>query len=92
MPEVKDYYIGGKRLLPRGNQMARGHVVARSQDANVNVMSRPHTNPISDTRTYQIEFAGREVTELTANIIEELMFSQCDSKGNEYLLLDVLDY
>ena len=51
--------------------MARGHVVARSRDAKGNVMGRSHTNPILDTRMYQVEFAGGEVTELTANVIAE---------------------
>ena len=46
-----------------------------------------------DTRTYQVKFAGSKVTELTANIIAESMYTQCYSEGNEYLLLDVLvDY
>ena len=34
MPEVGDHYMGAEILLPRGDQMARGHVVARSHDAN----------------------------------------------------------
>ena len=93
MPEVGDHYIGAEILLPRGDQMARGHVVARSRDANGNVMGRSHTNPILDTRTYQVEFTGGEVTELTTNVIAESMYAQCDSNGNEYLLLDALvDY
>ena len=62
MPEVGDHYIGAEILLSRGDQMARGHVVARSQDANANVMGRSHTNPILDTRTYQVEFTGGKVT------------------------------
>ena len=34
-PEVGNQYIGAEILLPRGDQMARGHVVARSRDAKV---------------------------------------------------------
>ena len=63
MPEVGDYYTGIEILLPRGDEMARGHVVARSKDANGNVMGRSHTNPILDTRMYQVEFAGGKVIE-----------------------------
>ena len=70
--------------------MARGHVVARSRDSNGNVMERSHTNPILNTRIYQEEFAGGEVTKLTANVIAESMYAQCDLEGNEYLLLDAL--
>ena len=92
-PEAGDLYIGAEILLPRGDQMARGHVVARIRDANGNMMGRYHTNPILDMRKYQVEFAGGEVTELTANIIAESMYAQCDLEENEYLLLDVLvDY
>ena len=54
--------------------MARGHVVARSRDANGNIMGRSHTNTILDTRTYQNEFTGGEVTALTANVISESMY------------------
>ena len=55
--------------------MARGHVVARSQDTNRNAIGRSHTNQLLDTRTYQVEFAGSEVTELTINVIAELLYS-----------------
>ena len=61
MPEVGNYYRGAKILLPRGNQMIRGHVLVRSQDANGIVMGRSHTNPILDTRMYQVEFAGAKL-------------------------------
>ena len=88
-----DYYIGAEIRLPRGDQIARGHVVVRSRDANGNVIGRSHSNPILDTRMYQVEFAGGEVTELTVNVIAESMHAQCDSEGNEYFLLDALvDY
>ena len=73
MPEVGDYDIGAEILLPRGDQMARGHVVARSRDTKGDVMGRSHINLILDTRTYQVEFAGGEVTELTTNVIAESM-------------------
>ena len=42
---------------------------------------------------YPVEFAGGEITELTTNIIAGSMYTQCNSEGNEYLLLDALvDY
>ena len=34
MPEVGDHYIGSEILLPRGDQMVRGHVAVRSQSNN----------------------------------------------------------
>jgi hypothetical protein len=34
-----------------------------------------------------VEFADGQRTELAANVIAENMFAQCDSEGNQYLLL-----
>ena len=46
-----------------------------------------------DTRLYQVEFKGGEVTKLTANVIAESVYAKCEADGNEYVLLDVLvDY
>ena len=79
--------------MPRGGEIARGHVVARSHNTSGNMMGRAHMNPILDTRMYQVEFAGGKVTELTTIIIAESMYTQCDADGNEHLLLDLLvDY
>ena len=58
--------------------MERGQAVARSHDANVNIMYRAHANCILDTRMNQVEFDGGEVTELTVNIIAESVYTQHD--------------
>ena len=80
-------------MLPRGDSMARGQVIRRKKNAGGDLIGRSNTNPILDTREYEVEFANGEVTELTANVIAEAMFSQCDDNGNEYVLLDSLvDY
>ena len=93
MQEVDDHYIKEMILLPRGDEMARSHVVVQSHDVSGNVMDRAHKNTKLDTRINQVEFAGGEVTELTANVIAESRYTQCDEAGNEYLLLDALvDY
>ena len=42
---------------------------------------------------YQVAFAGGKVTELTANVIAESLYTEHDVDGNEHLLLGVLaDY
>ena len=85
MSEVGDHYIGAEILLPRGDEMARVHAMAFSHDVNGNIMGRAHTNPILDTRMYQVEFAGIEVKDLTSNIIHESMYAKHEADGNEYL-------
>ena len=38
---------------------------------------------------FDVEFPGREVTELAVDIIAESMYAQCDVNWNEYLILEV---
>ena len=92
-PEVGDHYIGAEVLLPRGDKVTRGHVVAQSHDANGNIMGKAHVNPILDNRMYKVKLIGGRVTELIAKIISESIYAQCDADRNEYLLLDsVVNY
>ena len=89
--EMEGHYIGADILLTRGDQIAIGHVVTQSYDANENVVGKAHAN--LNTRMYQIEFTGSKVTQLTTNMITESIYAQCDADGNEYLPLDSLvDY
>ena len=74
LSEVGDHCIVANILLPRRDEMARGHVVAPSCDASGNVLGRAHTNQILNTRMYQEEFAAGKVTELTGNIIAASMY------------------
>ena len=75
------------------DMIVSSHVVALSWNANRNVMGRAHMNSILDIKMYQIVFAVGEVTVLTASIIADSMYTQCDADGNGYLLLDALvDY
>ena len=88
-PEVSDHYIGAEILLPRGDDVARGHVMAQSCNTSGDIMGRAHMNTNLDTRMYQVEFAISKVTELTINVIAESMYAQNNADGNKYLLLDV---
>ena len=49
--------------------------------------AKQNSNPILDTRTYEVEFPDGQKTEVAANIIAQNMYAQCDSEGNQYLLL-----
>jgi hypothetical protein len=57
------------------------------------LLGKAQPNPILDTRTYEVEFADGQKTELAANVIAENMFAQCDSEGNQYpLLAGIVDH
>ena len=92
-PEAGDEYVGVSISLPHGGSMARGRVVSRKRDHEDNPVGNRNANPILDTRKYLVEFDDGQVDELTANLIAESMYAQCDAEGNQYLLLDsFVDY
>ncbi len=68
--------------------MVKGRVSARKRDPDGNPVGLANSNPILDTRSYIIDFDDGDQTELTANLIAKLLFSQCDPGGNQYVLLD----
>jgi hypothetical protein len=89
-PETGDNYLNAEISLPKGGTMARGRVAGRKRDANGNPVGRANDNPILDTRVYEVQFDDGDVTELTANMIAQSMYAQCDADGNQYMLLDQL--
>ncbi len=89
-PETGDNYVNAKISFPKGGAMVWGCVISRKRDADGNPMGRAHTNPILDTRIYNVEFDNGDMTKLMTNLIAESMYAQCDPDGNQYLLLDQL--
>jgi hypothetical protein len=65
-----------------------GKVQQRKREANGSLKGTAHPNPILDTCTYEVKFPDGQVAEYSANVIAENMYTQCDTEGNQYLLLD----
>ena len=57
----------------------------KKRDFEGNVIGRSNDNPIRDTRQYVVKFDSGEVTELTANVIAQSMYSMCDEDGYQVL-------
>ena len=86
-PETGDNYVNTEISISKGGSLARGRVTSRKRDADGNPTGRANDNPVLDTRVYNVEFDDGDVTELTANMIAQAMYSQCDHEGNQYMLL-----
>jgi hypothetical protein len=86
-PETGDNYLSTELMLPKGGVLVKGRT-ARKPDRDGNPVGRANDNPILDTRLYIIEFDDGDQTELTANMIAESLYSQCDLNGNQYVLLE----
>ena len=80
--DIFDSYLEAEILLPDqdGNKkMAKFIKHVKGNDGNL-VVTR-HNNPMLDTSEYTVEISNGSSQELIANIIDESMFAQVDSKG-----------
>jgi hypothetical protein len=87
-PEIGDNYLSAELMLPKGGVMVKGRVTACKHDRDGNPVGRAYDNPIPDIRSYIINFDDGDQTELTANMIAESLYLQCDPDGNQYVLLE----
>jgi hypothetical protein len=88
MPEADDFtidgfdkYIAAEVILPKGDNMVLGKVIGRKRDCNDNPIGMGHSNPILDTRVYNVQFPDGHVQEFTANVIAQNLYSQLDHSG-----------
>jgi hypothetical protein len=87
-PETGDNYLSAELMLPKGGVLVKGRMTARKRDRDGNPVGRANDNPILDTRSYIVDFDGGDQTELTANMIAESLYLQCDPDGNQCVLLE----
>ena len=86
--EVFDKYISARVILPRDSALVGGKVSRRKRDRDGNPVGRSNANLILDTRVYKVEFPDKHVDEYAANVIAEHMYSQVDSEGHHFMIMD----
>ena len=92
-PEIGDNYLSVEIMIPRGGTLVKGRIAAHKHDRDGNPIGLANANPILDTRSYIVHVNDGNQTELTANMIAESLYSQCDPDGHQYVLLDeIVDY
>jgi hypothetical protein len=70
-----------------------GKVIGRMRDANGNPVGRANSNPILDTRVYEVESPHGSAHDYAANILAEALYAQVDVDGNCFLLLkEIIDH
>ena len=88
MPKIGYNYLSAELMLPKGSVMVKGHMTAQKRDRDGNPVEHANDNPILDTISYIVDFDDGDPTKLTANMIAGSLYSQCDSGGNQYVLLE----
>ena len=54
-PEVFDNLISAKVLLPKGDVLLPARLISRKRDGEGNLIGTHHSNPIMDTRIYDVQ-------------------------------------
>ena len=86
-PEAFDQYLTASVLMDRGGESMLGTVKSRKRDSEGNPVGRSNTNPLLDTREYEVEFPDGSIGVLTVNAIAESLYSQVDDEGRSYSIL-----
>jgi hypothetical protein len=88
-----DNYLNAEISVPRGGTLSKGHVTSRKWDKDGTPVGRANANPILDMCEYTFTFNNGDETMMSANLIAEAMYAQCDPDGNLYVLLDsIIDH
>jgi hypothetical protein len=92
-PEEYDEYLTAEVLLPNMGEVTKAKVVGRKRDADGKPVGLRNTNPMLDTRQYEVEFADGATDVFTANLIAENLYSQVDEEGNSYSIMsEIIDH
>ena len=100
MPEANDWdaeafdrYIATEVWLPKDGQEVIAKFIARKHDHDGNPIGKSNSNPISDTRLYQVIFPDGETAEYSTNVIAKCLYLQVVDEGNQFLLMDeIIDW
>ena len=70
-PEMFDAYLSAWVLLPHGGELLKAQIVGQKRDANGNPVGQAHSNPILDTREYEVGFTeDRKSTRLNSSHVD----------------------
>ena len=87
-PDTMDPFVGSEVRIPQGDGYIAARVTKRAKGPDGNPIGKSHTNPLLDTRLYEIEQVDGTIRELQANVISENLFSQSDSEGRQHMLME----
>ena len=91
--EMFDKYLSAELMIDHDGETVRGTIMKRAKNDARDPIGRQITNPKMDTREYEVEFIDGTTERYSANIMAENIYSQCNSEGNQYLVLkEIVDH
>jgi len=88
--DTYDKFISAQVLLPRGDGFEKGTVTRRKRDSDGNLIGHANSNPILDTRVYEVVFPDGNISEYATNVITENIFAMVDDEGYENALFKAI--
>ena len=85
--EGYDEYVGAQIQVEMGGEQMFGTVEKRQKGLDGKPVGKFNRNPKFDTRTYQVSFPGGVIQEYTANLVAENLYSQLDTEGKRYVVI-----
>ena len=85
-----DDYINTHVVVPGrdGATNVLAKIVRRKRDSSGTLIGTPHSNPILDSRIYELEFPDGRVEEYALNSIVESLYAQVDDEGFDTGIMD----
>lgn len=90
-----DNYVNMEIGLRRGGEgeLQRAIVKKRAIDMDGKPLGKYNSNPLLDSRKYEVEYPDGGVEILTANLLAENILAQVDEDGSRHLLIDeIIDH
>ena len=83
-------YVGMEVGLRRGEegQVRRATVKRRAVDSEGNAIGTGHSNPLLDSRRYDVEYDDGTIETLSANLLAESILEQVDEHGYKHRMME----
>ena len=92
-PTHQDEFLTVDVMLPFGGATQQAKVVNRKLNQDGTPVGKRHSNPMLDSREYEVLFPDGSTDFVTANTIAENLYSQVDNQGNTFLILsEIIDH
>ena len=91
--QLDDKLLGLHVQLPVGGEMKEGVIKSRKRNFDGTLVGKATSNPLTDTREYEVDFGDGNYYEYTANVILENLYSQVDDYGRSHSMFSgILDH
>jgi hypothetical protein len=88
-----DQYINAEFVITNNGEATKAGIVAWRRDKDFVPVGKRNSNPLLDTREYDVQLSDGTRQCVTANLIAESILSQVNDEGNSFAIIkDIIDH